>query len=182
VARRGSRLAARTRPAPFECSPVPCHHPKRPLPIQPPPPCVAAHAYFRRGFSHKALRDYEKAAFDFETARSLDPDNPSLALNYRGAHSIDTVILCAAGEEPSFGPSLDAARDSRRPVLVASADAGVAGIPHVTGARPAPGGPAVRTATRAPASGRAPVTRAPNGVPLQAADLEHGRAGLRGTA
>lgn len=34
-----------------------------------------AHAYFRRAFSYKALKDYNQAAEDFELAKSLDPSN-----------------------------------------------------------------------------------------------------------
>lgn len=34
-----------------------------------------AHAYFRWAFSFKALKEYNQAAEDFETAKSLDPKN-----------------------------------------------------------------------------------------------------------
>ena len=42
-----------------------------------------AHAFFRRAFSHKALKLYDEAAEDFETAKSLDPLNPKLVVNYK---------------------------------------------------------------------------------------------------
>ena len=61
-----------------------------------------AHAMFRRGFAWKSVGDLDKAADDFENAKQLDPDNPNLVLNYSQAHLTDYVILCPAGEEPSF--------------------------------------------------------------------------------
>ena len=61
-----------------------------------------AHAYFRRAFSQKALGKYEAAAEDFETARMLQPTNPHLVVNYSTLHEVETIILCAAGEEPAF--------------------------------------------------------------------------------
>jgi len=61
-----------------------------------------AHAYFRRAFSQKALGRYETAAEDFETARMLQPTNPHLMVNYSTLHEVETIILCAAGEEPAF--------------------------------------------------------------------------------
>jgi Tfp pilus assembly protein PilF len=42
-----------------------------------------AHSYFRRAFSHKALKLYDDAAEDFEKAKSLDPLNPKLVVNYK---------------------------------------------------------------------------------------------------
>lgn len=35
-----------------------------------------AHAYFRRAFSHKSLKNYTHSVEDFEKAKELDPDNP----------------------------------------------------------------------------------------------------------
>jgi tetratricopeptide (TPR) repeat protein len=35
-----------------------------------------AHAYFRRAFSLKALKQFAEAAEDFEKAKNLDPMNP----------------------------------------------------------------------------------------------------------
>jgi tetratricopeptide (TPR) repeat protein len=61
-----------------------------------------AHAYFRRAFSQKALGKYEAAAEDFETARMLQPTNPHLVVSYSTLHEVETIILCAAGEEPAF--------------------------------------------------------------------------------
>ena len=62
-----------------------------------------AHAHFRRGFSHKALRMYSEAAEDFESANAYDPHNPHLSVNYRTIHQVESIVLCAAGEEPMFG-------------------------------------------------------------------------------
>jgi Tfp pilus assembly protein PilF len=42
-----------------------------------------AHAYFRRAFSLKALKEFGKAADDFEKAKNLDPLNPQLVLNHK---------------------------------------------------------------------------------------------------
>jgi len=41
------------------------------------------HAYFRRAWSYKALGDFVKAGDDFETAKSLAPDDPNFAINYK---------------------------------------------------------------------------------------------------
>ena len=35
-----------------------------------------AHAYFRRAFSHKSLKNYTHSVEDFEKAKELDPNNP----------------------------------------------------------------------------------------------------------
>lgn len=64
-----------------------------------------AHALFRRGFAHKALRHYEKAASDFEAAKALDPGNQLLVVNYLRLHDTDCVVLVAPGKEPAFGES-----------------------------------------------------------------------------
>ena len=61
-----------------------------------------AHAYFRRGFVFKSLKQFEQAADDFETAKRLDPMNPHLVVNYSQIHDIHVIVLCAAGEEPDF--------------------------------------------------------------------------------
>ena len=42
-----------------------------------------AHAYFRRAFSQKALKNYSEAAEDFEKAKELDPLNPKMVVNYK---------------------------------------------------------------------------------------------------
>ncbi|KAA0148965.1 hypothetical protein FNF29_06249 [Cafeteria roenbergensis] len=147
-----------------------------------------AHAFFRRGFSLKALRDYEGAAFAFETAKSLDPDNPALAINYRSAHTIDTVILCAAGEEPSFGPTLVPKKGSAGSHFADNSEVGIRSIPFANSVAVAGARSSVQTREpvkqRAPTAGeagyRAYGARTRGGVPLQAADLEHSRAGLRG--
>ena len=34
-----------------------------------------AHAYFRRAFVYKSMREYEMAAEDFERAKELDPES-----------------------------------------------------------------------------------------------------------
>ncbi len=59
-----------------------------------------AHAYFRRAFAHKALGHFEEAAEDFERARNLQPENPSLVVNYKKIFDVAYIELCACGEEP----------------------------------------------------------------------------------
>lgn len=41
-----------------------------------------------------------QAALDFEKARSLEPDNPLLVVNYTQIHAVEVIELCAAGAEP----------------------------------------------------------------------------------
>jgi tetratricopeptide (TPR) repeat protein len=64
-----------------------------------------SNAYFRRACSYKFVRDFDKAALDFELAKQLTPkyeERALLNLNYVGIADIETVILVAAGEEPNF--------------------------------------------------------------------------------
>ncbi|KAG7389602.1 hypothetical protein PHYPSEUDO_009999 [Phytophthora pseudosyringae] len=61
-----------------------------------------AHAYFRRGFSHKALGDFKAAAHDLQTARLLDPNNLQLVVNYKELRDVECIVLCAPGEEKRF--------------------------------------------------------------------------------
>jgi len=61
-----------------------------------------AHAYFRRAFSLKALRRYEEAADDFEKARTLDPLNHKMAINYKKLKGVNCIVLCKAGQEKRF--------------------------------------------------------------------------------
>ena len=42
-----------------------------------------AHAYFRRAFAYKALKDFVKAAEDFEQAKNLDPLDERLAVSHK---------------------------------------------------------------------------------------------------
>ena len=42
-----------------------------------------ANAYFRRAFSLKALKQYDRAVEDFEKAKQLDPTNERLMVNYK---------------------------------------------------------------------------------------------------
>jgi tetratricopeptide (TPR) repeat protein len=152
-----------------------------------PPYDRAAHAYFRRGFSFKALKNYKAAAEDLETARALDPENPALAVNYRGIHAVETVILCAAGEEPTFGPVMERhapASEGTHRVLSHTAVAGVRSIEEATPVthqrHVEPGRHALALAERRAAGKTGPLSplHVRHGVPLQAADLEHGRAGV----
>jgi len=53
-----------------------------------------AHAYFRRAFSLKALKRFADAVDDFEKARSLDPMNPSLIVNYKKLQGVSCIVLC----------------------------------------------------------------------------------------
>ncbi|RLN61029.1 hypothetical protein BBJ29_004164 [Phytophthora kernoviae] len=61
-----------------------------------------AHAYFRRGFAHKALGDFKTAASDLQTARLLDPNNLQLVVNYKELHDVECIVLCAPGKEKRY--------------------------------------------------------------------------------
>lgn len=61
-----------------------------------------AHAYFRRGFAHKALGDVKAAAHDLQTARLLDPNNLQLVVNYKELRDVECIVLCAPGKEKRF--------------------------------------------------------------------------------
>lgn len=61
-----------------------------------------AHAYFRRGFAHKALGDFKAAASDLQTARLLDPNNLQLVVNYKELRDVECIVLCAPGEEKRY--------------------------------------------------------------------------------
>eukprot|EP00644_Phytophthora_capsici_P010541 jgi/Phyca11/116364/e_gw1.30.564.1 len=61
-----------------------------------------AHAYFRRGFAHKALGDVKAAAHDLQTARLLDPNNLQLVVNYKELGDVECIVLCAPGKEKRF--------------------------------------------------------------------------------
>lgn len=64
-----------------------------------------AHALFRRGLSWRALREFERAACDFEDAKVAAPRDPNVTVSYSAARSVEAVLLCAAGEEPFYGPA-----------------------------------------------------------------------------
>ena len=61
-----------------------------------------AHAHFRRAFSQKALKNYSKAADDFEKAKALDPLNPQMVVNYKQLKGITCIVLCKPGEEKVY--------------------------------------------------------------------------------
>ncbi|KAF4320128.1 hypothetical protein BBO99_00002459 [Phytophthora kernoviae] len=61
-----------------------------------------AHAYFRRGFAHKALGDFKTAASDLQTARLLDPNNLQLVVNYKELHDVECIVLCVPGKEKRY--------------------------------------------------------------------------------
>ena len=61
-----------------------------------------AHAYFRRAFSQKALKNYTEAADDFEMAKQLDPLNPKMVVNYKKLKGVSCIVLCKPGEEKVF--------------------------------------------------------------------------------
>ena len=61
-----------------------------------------AHAYFRRAFSHKALKNFSTAADDFEKAKQLAPMNPKMVVNYKKLKGVTCIVLCKPGEEPVF--------------------------------------------------------------------------------
>jgi tetratricopeptide (TPR) repeat protein len=58
-----------------------------------------AHAYFGRAFAHKALKNYDASAEDFERAKQLDPMNPKLIVNYKQVYHVKYIKLCNPGEE-----------------------------------------------------------------------------------
>jgi len=58
-----------------------------------------AHAYFRRAFSLKALKEFAKAAEDFETAKNLEPLNPQLVVNHKKLKGVGCIVLCEPGME-----------------------------------------------------------------------------------
>ena len=61
-----------------------------------------AHAFFRRAFSHKALKNYPAAADDFEHAKELDPLNPKLVVNYKKLKGVTCIVLCKPGDEKVY--------------------------------------------------------------------------------
>jgi tetratricopeptide (TPR) repeat protein len=61
-----------------------------------------AHAMFRRAFAYKSVKEYDRAAEDFEKAKELDPENPHLAVNYRNLYDVECIVLCDAGQEPLY--------------------------------------------------------------------------------
>ncbi len=61
-----------------------------------------AHAYFRRAFAYKSVKEFEMAAEDFERAKELDPENPHLAINYRNLYDVECIVLCDSGREPIY--------------------------------------------------------------------------------
>lgn len=61
-----------------------------------------AHAYFRRAFSQKSLKNYSAAADDFEKAKELNPMDPKLVINYKKLKGVTCIVLCRPGEEPTF--------------------------------------------------------------------------------
>jgi len=56
-----------------------------------------AHAHFRRAFSLKALKDFSKAADDFEKAKELDPMNAHMLVNYKKLKAVTCIVLCDPG-------------------------------------------------------------------------------------
>jgi tetratricopeptide (TPR) repeat protein len=61
-----------------------------------------AHAYFRRAFSLKALKEFAKAADDFEMAKNIDPLNPQLVINHKKLKGVGCIVLCEPGMEKDF--------------------------------------------------------------------------------
>ena len=61
-----------------------------------------AHAFFRRAFSQKALKNFAEAADDFEQAKNLDPLNPKMVVNYKKLKGVTCIVLCEPGEEKLF--------------------------------------------------------------------------------
>jgi len=48
------------------------------------------------------MKNYDRAAQDFEDAKKLDPGNPALWLDYTRIGSMDHIELCKPGEEAEF--------------------------------------------------------------------------------
>ena len=61
-----------------------------------------AHAYFRRAFSNKELKNFQKGVNDFEMAKKVDPLNPKMVVNYKQLKGVQCIVLCEPGEEPAF--------------------------------------------------------------------------------
>jgi tetratricopeptide (TPR) repeat protein len=61
-----------------------------------------AHAYFRRAFSLKAMKNFPAAAEDFETAKGLDPMNPHMLINHKQLKNVKCIVLCEPGKEKAF--------------------------------------------------------------------------------
>ena len=61
-----------------------------------------ANAYFRRAFSLKSLKKYDRAIGDFEKAKQLDPTNESLMVNYKKLKGVSCIVLCEPGSETVF--------------------------------------------------------------------------------
>lgn len=59
-------------------------------------------AYFARGFSYKALKQFDQAVQDFHTAQKLNPNDERLTLNYAKISTIDYIQLQKPGFEPSY--------------------------------------------------------------------------------
>jgi Tfp pilus assembly protein PilF len=64
-----------------------------------------AHAHFRRAFSFKAIKEWSKAADDFEEAKDLAPLDPKMVVNYKRIKEVLCIVLCLPGEEPRFTDS-----------------------------------------------------------------------------
>jgi tetratricopeptide (TPR) repeat protein len=60
------------------------------------------HAHFRRAFSLKALKKFDKAAEDFEKAKTLDPYNPQLVINHKQLKGVTCIVLCKPGNEKLY--------------------------------------------------------------------------------
>jgi hypothetical protein len=62
----------------------------------------ATSAFFRRGFSLRALRCFACAADDLETARTMIPRDERFNINYSGLQNVQAIVVNAAGAEPSY--------------------------------------------------------------------------------
>ena len=52
-----------------------------------------AHAFFRRAWTHKALRDYMAAGEDFEIAKGMRPHDPNFSLEYKQIQALEFVVV-----------------------------------------------------------------------------------------
>ncbi len=83
------------------------------------------HAYFGRAFALKAVRDYFRAAADFEKAKELDPNNALLKVNYKQLQQIVYISACRPGEEVQKYRDYKEERRQQRQTLLAAAKQGL---------------------------------------------------------
>lgn len=66
----------------------------------------SAHCLFRRAWSHKALGNFAAAGDDFETAKSLEPDDPNFAVDYKRIAKCEFMVIHSDPDLTEPFPSL----------------------------------------------------------------------------